>query len=315
MLDVGPGDEVIIPSMTFAATANTVVHCGATPVFADSERATQNIDPDDIERRITKKTKVIVVVHMSGRPCDMDRIMSIARKYDIKVVEDAAHAVEAVYREGKVGVIGDIGCFSFYVTKNLVTAEGGMAVTNNDTYAERMRVLSLHGISSDAWKRYGNEGYKHYEVIEPGYKYNMTDIQASLGIHQLARIDAHYARRAEIWQKYNTAFSNLPVLLPAPIPQDIKHAFHLYTILLEESAGITRDQFLAEMKKRNIGVGVHFRALHTQPFYKQLLGHKAEDFPNADWIGNNTVSLPFSAKLTDIDVEDVIEAVRGILKS
>ena len=316
VIGIGPGDEVIVPSLTFASTVSTVVHCGATPVFADSKRETQNIDPEDIERKITKRTKAIIVVHLAGRPCEMDRIMQIAKKHNLKVVEDAAHAVEAEYHGKKIGTIGDIGCFSFYVTKNLVTAEGGMVVTNNEAYAKRMRILSLHGLSADAWNRYGTDGYKHYEVVEAGYKYNMTDIQASLGLHQLARLDAHYKRRVEIWDRYNAAFADLPLVLPASIPPDIKHGRHIYTIFVEkERTGITRDEFLTEMKKRNIGTGVHFRALHVQPFYRDLLGHKPEDFSNALWIGDHTVSIPFSAKLTDEDTQDVIDAVREIIKA
>jgi dTDP-4-amino-4,6-dideoxygalactose transaminase len=313
-LDIGPGDEVVVPALTFAATANVVVHCGAAPVFVDSNRMTQNIDPADFERKITPKTKAVIVVHMAGRPCDMDAIMAIARRHNVKVVEDAAHAVETVYKKKKVGTIGDIGCFSFYVTKNLVTGEGGMVVTDNEEYAKRMRILSLHGMSADAWKRYGSEGYKHYEVVEAGYKYNMTDMQASLGLHQLKRIGAHYARRREVWDAYNAALAGLPLALPAPFEPDTTHALHLYTIMVDEGrTGVSRDKFLAEMTKRNIGTGVHFRALHTQPFYQKLLGHRPEDFPNAQWIGECTVSLPLSAKLSDSDVADVIETVRSIL--
>ena len=313
VLGVGLGDEVIVPAMTFAATANTVIHCGATPVFADIDRETQNIDSEDIERKITSKTKAIVVVHMAGRPCEMDRIMHIAKEHNLKVVEDAAHAVEAEYHGKKIGSIGDIGCFSFYVTKNVVTAEGGMAVTNDEAYAKRMRILSLHGLSADAWNRYGSSGYKHYEVVEAGYKYNMIDMNASLGLHQLARVEVYAQRRVEIWNMYNEMLRNLPILLPAEIPSDVRHARHLYAISVESGSGITRDQFIEEMKKRNIGTGVHFRALHTQPFYRNLLGHKPEDFPNATWVGEHTVSLPFSAKLTDDDVRDVVEAVRDVL--
>lgn len=313
VMGVGPGDEVIVPSMTFAATANTVVHCGGTPVFADCEKDTQNIDPADIARKITKRTKALVVVHMAGRACKMKEIMALARKHKIKVIEDAAHAVETEYKGRKMGTIGDIGCFSFYVTKNLVTAEGGMAITNNKKYADEMRILSLHGMSADAWKRYGSEGYKHYEVVHAGYKYNMTDIQASLGIHQLARIEKNWKRREKIWKRYMKELAGLPITLPAPVEMGTRHAYHLFTILIDDKAGISRDKFLNEMTKRNIGTGVHFRALHLQPFYKKLCGHKKGDFPNSEWIGDRTVSIPLSAKLTDADVADVITAIRGIL--
>ncbi|MBI5456426.1 DegT/DnrJ/EryC1/StrS family aminotransferase [Candidatus Kaiserbacteria bacterium] len=312
-IGVSEGDEIIVPSMTFAATANTVVHCGARPVFADCDRETQNILPEDIERRITQKTKAIVVVHMAGRPCEMDEILKIAKRHDLKVIEDAAHAIETEYKGRKAGTIGDIGCFSFYVTKNLVTAEGGMATTENDAYAQNMRVLSLHGLSADAWKRYGEEGYKHYDVVEAGYKYNMTDLQASLGFHQLARIEVHRERREELWQRYMRELAGLPLILPAPIREHERHAYHLFTVIIDtKKAGITRDEFLDGMTKRNIGTGVHFRALHLQPYYRKLLGHKEGDLPNAEWIGDRTVSIPFSAKLTDDDVSDVIHAIKDI---
>ncbi len=316
VVGVTEGDEVIVPSMTFAATANTVVHCGAKPVFADCDRETQNVDPADIRRKITKRTKAIVVVHMAGRPCEMDEIMAIAQEFKLKVIEDAAHAVETEYRGKKIGTIGDIGAFSFYVTKNLVTAEGGMAVTDNEAYARQMRVLSLHGMSADAWKRYGDDGYKHYDIVEAGYKYNMTDIQASLGIHQLARIEENWKRRGKIWRTYTEALRDLPLILPAPVPKNIRHAYHLYTVLVDtDEASISRDQFLAEMTKRNIGTGVHFRALHLQPYYRDAFAYKKGDMPNAEWVGARTVSLPLSAKLSDADVKDVIDAVRDILSA
>ncbi|MDO8521797.1 MAG: DegT/DnrJ/EryC1/StrS family aminotransferase [bacterium] len=314
VVGVKSGDEVIVPSMTFAATANTVVHCGAMPVFADCDTKTQNIDPADIRRKITKRTKAIVVVHMAGRPCEMNEIMALAKKFKLKVIEDAAHAVETEYKGKKIGTIGDIGTFSFYVTKNLVTAEGGMAITNNKKYAEEMRVLSLHGMSADAWKRYGDDGYKHYDVVEAGYKYNMTDIQASLGLHQLARVEKNWKRREKIWNRYMKELTGLPVILPAPIEKGTRHAYHLFTILVDtDKAKVSRDQFLSEMTKRNIGTGVHFCALHLQPFYRKLCGHKVGDLPNSEWIGDRTVSIPFSAKLTDDDVSDVIAAIKEIL--
>ena len=314
VIGVGPGDEVIVPSMTFAASANVIVHCGATPVFVDCECSTMNIDPEDIKRKITKRTKAIIAVHMAGRACDMDAVMAIAKKHKLKVIEDCAHSVETKYKGEKTGTFGDIGCFSFYVTKNMVTAEGGMVITNNKKYAEDMRILSLHGMSADAWKRYGSEGYKHYEVVEAGYKYNMTDIQASLGIHQLARVDKNWKRREKIWKRYMKELAGLPLILPAPVEKGTRHAYHLFTILIDTNkTNITRDQFLNEMTKRNIGTGVHFRALHLQPYYRKTLGCKKGDSPNVEWIGDRTVSIPLSAKLSDRDVNDVIQAIRSIL--
>ena len=317
MLAIGiqPGDEVLVPTMTFAATANAVIHAGGKPVLVDCQRDTMNIDPADIERKITPKTKAIIPVHFAGRACDMDAITSIAQEHNLKIVEDCAHAIETEYHGQKAGTFGDIGCFSFYVTKNIVTGEGGMAITDNTEYADKIKVLGLHGMSKDAWRRFSDSGYKHYQVVYPGFKYNMMDIQAAMGIHQLPRVDKYWRRRQEIWNHYNEAFSDLPVFTPAPIDPDTKHAYHLYTLLLDiDRLKITRDQFLEQMTKRKIGVGVHYIALHLQPYYQQTFGYKKGDFPNAEWISDRTVSLPLSAKLTDEDVRDVIEAVRDILK-
>lgn len=316
MLTIGINleDEVIVPAMTFSATINAVIHAGGRPVFADCEKDTMNIDPKDIERKITSKTKAVIPVHFAGRPCNMRAIMDIAMKHNLKVVEDSAHAIEAEYHGEKAGTFGDIGCFSFYVTKNIVTGEGGMAITNNADYANKMKILALHGMSKDAWKRFGDEGYKHYQVVFAGFKYNMMDLQAAIGIHQLPRVDRYWKRRQEIWNRYNEAFKNFPVFTPAPIKPNTKHAYHLYTPLLDiDHLKITRDQFLDEMTKRNIGVGVHYVALHLHPYYQEMFGYKRGDFPNAEWISDRTVSIPLSAKLKDKDIEDVIEAVGEIL--
>ncbi len=314
-IGIKPGDEVLVPAMTFAATANAVIHAGGTPVFADCERDTMNINPADIEKKITPKTKAIILVHFAGRPCEMDAIMNIAKKHNLKVIEDCAHAIEAEYHGKKTGTLGDIGCFSFYVTKNVVTGEGGMAITDNEEYANKIKIMGLHGLSNDAWKRFSDEGYKHYFVVYAGFKYNMMDIQAAIGIHQFPRVEKYWQRRQEIWSRYNKAFKDLPVFTPAPVEQNTKHAYHLYTLLLDvDSLKISRDQFLNEMTKRNIGVGVHYIALHLHPYYQQTYGYKRGDFPNAEWISDRTVSLPLSAKLTDEDAEDVIEAVRTVLE-
>lgn len=316
MLAIGikPGDEIIVPAMTFAATANAVIHAGGRPVFVDCRRDAMNIDPDDIKRKITPKTKAIIPVHFAGRPCEMDAVMDIAGQYDLKVIEDCAHAIETEYHGKKAGTFGDLGCFSFYVTKNIVTGEGGMVITDNEDYANHIKILALHGMSKDAWKRFSDEGYKHYQVIYSGFKYNMMDIQAAIGIHQLPRIEKYWKRRQEIWNRYNEAFKDLPVFTPAPVESNTRHAYHLYTLLLDiDNLKINRDKFLDEMTKQNIGVGVHYIALHLHPYYQNTYGYKRGDFPNAEWISDRTVSLPLSAKLTDEDVEDVIEAVRATL--
>ena len=313
-LGIKPGDEVIVPTMTFAATANVVIHSGGIPVFTDCEKDTMNIDPKGIERKITPKTKAVIPVHFAGRPCNMDAIMDIAKKHNLKIIEDCAHAIETEYHGKKAGTFGDIGCFSFYVTKNIVTGEGGMAITDNEDYANMIKIMGLHGMSKDAWKRFSDSGYKHYQVLYAGYKYNMMDIQAAIGIHQLPRVDKYWERRHEIWNRYNEAFQDLPIFTPAPIETNTRHAYHLYTLLLDiNKVNITRDEFLNEMTKKNIGVGVHYIALHLNSYYQKNFGYKQSDFPNAEWISDRTVSLPLSAKLTDEDMEDVIEAVRGIL--
>lgn len=314
-IGIKPGDEVIVPTMTFCSTAGAIIHARAKPVFVDCKKETMNIDPEDIKRKITQKTKAIIPVHMAGRPCDMDAIMKIAKRENLKVIEDCAHAIETRYHNRRAGTFGDLGCFSFYVTKNIVTGEGGMAITNNRKYADMIKVMGLHGMSKDAWKRFSDEGYKHYQIVYPGFKYNMMDLQAAIGIHQLPRIDKYWQRRREVWDKYNKTFKNLPVFTPAPIEPNTKHAYHLYTLLLDiDKLKITRDQFLDEMTKQNIGVGVHYIALHLHPYYQKTFEYKKGDFPNAEWISERTVSLPLSAKLTDKEIKRIITGVKKVLK-
>jgi len=318
MLAIGAkrGDEVILPAMTFAGTANAVIQTGARPVFVDCQRDTFNIEPEDIKRKITRRTKAIIPVHFAGRPANMDEIMKLARKFSLKVVEDCAHAIEAEYHGRKAGTFGELGCFSFYVTKNITTAEGGMVITDNPRYDEKIKILALQGMTKDAWKRFSDKGYKHYKVVYSGYKYNMTDIQAAIGIHQLPRINKYWKRRQEIWNKYNEAFRGLPVFIPAPVEKGTRHAYHLYTLLLDiNRLKISRDAFLDAMAKRNIGTGVHYIALHLHPYYQKKLGYRWGDFPNAEWISERTVSLPISAKLNDRDVRDVIDVVVSVIKS
>lgn len=310
------GDEVITTPMTFCATVNAILHAGGTPVLADIDRDTLNIDPAQIESKITPRTRAILPVHFAGRPCDMDRICAIAKQHRLKLIEDCAHAIETEYKGRKTGTFGEFGCFSFYATKNVVTGEGGMVLAQNEEDASRIKVLGLHGMSKDAWKRFGDEGYRHYQVVECGFKYNMMDLQAAIGIHQLQRVDAYWMRRREIWERYTEAFADLPVGLPAAPEPDTRHAYHLYTILIDEQrCGISRDAFLNAMTKRNIGVGVHYVSLPEHPYYQQKLGWRPEDFPQATLVGRQTVSLPISPKLTNEDVNDVILAVFDKLKT
>lgn len=311
---VGPGDEVITTPLTFCATANSIIHCGAKPVFVDVDLKTMNIDVNKIEAAITEKTKAIVPVHLYGRPVEMDKVMEIAKKHNLVVVEDAAHSIDAEYKGKKIGNIGDLTCFSFYVTKNITTGEGGMVLTNNKEYADKIKILALHGMSKDAWKRFSDDGYKHYEVIYPGFKYNMMDIQASLGIHQIKRLVQYDAHRKMIWDYYNKEFKDLPIELPNYEGKEMKHVMHLYTILVDEKkSGITRDKFINEMHQRGIGTGVHYNPVHLNKYYKDTYGYKQGDFPNAEYIGARTVSLPLSAKLNMEEVERVVKAVREII--
>jgi dTDP-4-amino-4,6-dideoxygalactose transaminase len=309
-----PGDEVITTPMTFAASANAIIHAGARPVFVDIESSTANIDPEQIEKQITARTRAIIPVHLYGRPCNMDRIMDIAKKHHLIVIEDAAHAIEAVYKGKKIGTIGDITVFSFYVTKNLVTGEGGMVTTESDKYAEKVETYGLHGMSRGAWKRYSDEGFKHYQVVFPGFKYNMMDIQAAMGIHQLKRIESSLKKREDIWQRYDEAFRQLPVQTPVAPEKETKHARHLYTVHLKlEDLKVDRDAVQQAINAQNIGTGIHFVSLHLHPYYRDTYGYKKDDFPNSLCVSERTVSLPLSAKLTDDDVQDVIQAVSKVL--
>lgn len=312
---IGPGDEVITTPMTFCATVNAIIHSGATPVLADCNRNTMNIDPSNVEKKITLKTKAILPVHFAGRSCEMDALMDIAEKNNLVVIEDCAHAIETEYQGKKVGTFGQFGCFSFYVTKNVITGEGGMVITDIDDFGNKIKVLALHGMSKDAWRRFRDEGYKHYEVVECGFKYNMMDLQAAIGIHQLKRIEKNWKRRQEVWKRYSEAFVDLPISLPVDPEPGNRHAYHLYTILIDEGkTGLSRDSFLDAMTAENIGVGVHYLSIPEHPYYQKTYGWKPEDYPNAMQIGRQTVSLPISAKLTDEDVENVIAAVKRIIK-
>ena len=310
-----PGDEVITTPMTFGATANAILHSSAKPVFVDIKLPGMNIDPDSIEEKITPKTKVILPVHFAGRPCNMKKIKKISQKHQLIIIEDAAHALEAKYHGHKIGTIGDLTVFSFYVTKNLVTGEGGMITTDNSTYAEKIQTYALHGMSKGAWKRYSDEGFKHYRIVYPGFKYNMMDIQAALGIHQLKRIEKYLLRREQIWQRYDDAFQNLPLETPPPPEENTRHARHLYSILLRlEELKADRDTIQQALYQENIGTGIHFISLHLHPYYQETYGYKRDDFPNAAYVSERTISLPLSARLTDEDVDDVIQAVTKVLK-
>jgi len=316
MLSAGirDGDEVITTPMTFCATVNSIIHAGARPVLADIDPESLNIDPDQIENHITDKTKAMVVVHFAGRPCDMDRITHIADKYNILVIEDCAHAIESEYCGKKTGTIGQFGCFSFYVTKNVVTGEGGMVISQEKEKSDLIRVLSLHGMDKDAWHRFSDDGYKHYHVTQCGFKYNMMDLQAAIGIHQLSHVEINWKRRQDIWNLYQEAFSDLPVKCPKQPDNHMRHAYHLFTLMIDpQQLNICRDEFLNQMALKNIGLGVHYLSIPEHPYYQNSFGWKPEMFPNAMKVGRQTVSLPLSPKLTNDEVQRIINAVRNVV--
>ncbi len=311
---IGPGDEVITTPLTFCATVNSIIHAGATPVLADIDPCTMNIDPQQVRARITPRTRAIVPVHFAGRPCEMDALMALASEHGLKVIEDCAHAIETEYHGRNAGTFGDFGCFSFYVTKNIVTGEGGMVFARREEDAARIKMLGLHGMTKDAWKRFGDEGYKHYYVVAAGFKYNMMDLQAAIGLKQLEKVEAYWQRRKIIWDRYCEALGALPLGLPAAPAANTRHAHHLFSILVDPaSCGLSRDDFLDAMTAQGIGVGVHYLALTEHPYYQETYGWKPEDTPHATRVGRQTVSLPISANLSDGDVDDVIEAVRCVL--
>jgi dTDP-4-amino-4,6-dideoxygalactose transaminase len=309
-LDIGPGDEVIVPTLTFCATANVVVHVGARPVVVDVREDFQ-IDPQAVERAITPRTRAIVPIHYGGQACDLEEILAIGERHGVPVIEDAAHAVGAAYRGRKIGTHSLMVAFSFYATKNMTTGEGGMLVTNDDGLAERIRLLSLHGMNRDAWKRYTEAGSWFYEVSEPGFKNNMTDIQAALGIHQLRRLDGFIERRQAIARSYRAAFADLPELRLPVENADRSHIYHLYAVqILPGNSSLDRDSFIAGLKSQKIGTSVHFVPLHRHPYYRDTHGCRSGAYPVAERLYRGLVSLPLYPAMSDQDVEDVIGAVR-----
>jgi len=310
-LGVGPGDEVIVPTMTFTATAEVVVHLGARPVLADCLPDSLNVDPAAIAAAVTPRTKAIVAVHMGGLPCDMVRIQRVARACALPVVEDAAHALPASRGGRMVGTISDLTCFSFYATKTITTGEGGMVTTENDAFADRIRLMSLHGISHDGWKRYTAAGSWRYDVLEAGFKDNMTDVAAAMGIAQLRKCAAFREARAHIAAVYDEAFADIPAICRPARHPDASHAWHLYAIQLDlDRLTIDRAAFIDALKRQNIGCSVHFIPLHLHPYFQRRFSCSANDCPVATAAFNRIVSLPIFPGMTDADVQDVIDAVR-----
>jgi perosamine synthetase len=311
---VSEGDEVIVPTMTFAATAEVVIYLKAKPVLVDCHPETLNIEPSAIESQITSRTKAIIPVDIAGHPCEFTKLVAIAKSQNLKLIEDAAHALPASYGE-KVGRISDITCFSFYATKTITTGEGGMATTENGEYANRMRVMSLHGISKDAWKRYTNEGSWYYEILAPGYKYNLTDLAAAIGVEQLKRCDLFWQARSRIAERYDAGFADLPeIRIPARHPV-MQHAWHLYIIQLElDRLKISRNDFMEVLREKQIGTSVHFIPLHLHPYYRDTFGYTPADFPVASSIYARIVSLPIFPSMSDHEIDRVIDAVRATVK-
>lgn len=309
-MGVGPGDEVITTPLTFCATANVICHTGATPVFADIDEESMNIDPAAFAKAITNKTKAVIPVHYAGQPCAMDEIMETARLKGLRVIEDAAHAPFAEYKGAVIGGIGDTTCFSFYATKNLTTSEGGMLTTNDKSIYDSAAVLSLHGMSRDAWDRYSEKGTWYYEVVAPGYKYNMFDIQAAMGLRQLDRHGEMQSRRDEIAASYSKALGGCPALKVPRAGDDVRHVWHLYPLRLRPNTlSIGRAGFIDELRTRKIGTSVHFIPVHLHPYYRDRFGFKPGDFPNAEAAYEAEISLPIYPMMNDADVQDVIEAV------
>jgi dTDP-4-amino-4,6-dideoxygalactose transaminase len=314
VLDLPADSEVITTDMSFVATSNAIYHAGLIPVLVDCERDTQCIDPNEIEKHITDKTKAIVVVHFAGLPCDMDRIVDIAKRYSLYIISDAAHAIETRYKEKSVAEYSDLTAYSFYATKNICVGEGGMVLTNNEDFASKIRMRALHGMSKNAHIRYGSGGFKHYSVDVLGYKYNMLDITAVMGITQLDRVGQSWQRRKEVWDRYSRELAGLPVILNS-YGKDIKHGHHLYTVHLDlDKLRVDRDFVLNALIAENIGTGVHYKSIHEHQYYRQTFGWDPNRFKNSKWISDRTLSLPLSSKLQDKDVDDIINALKKILE-
>jgi len=310
---IGPDDEVITTPYTFVATVETICYLGARPVFVDIDPATRNIDPAAIEAKITARTRAIVPVHIAGLPCDMDPILEIASRRGIPVIEDAAHSLPASYKGRRIGSLSHATAFSFYATKNLTTGEGGMLTTEDAELAKRYRRLSLHGITADGWKRYRLGGKWFYEVVEMGYKYNLTDVAAAMGLVQLEKLDGFDARRREIARAFGERLRDLPDLALPEEPAHVRHAWHLYIVGLTAAARVDRETFINQLTEQGVGTSVHFIPAHLHPYYAERLGHRRGDLPRAEAAFDGAISLPLYPAMTDDDVEYVASAVRSAL--
>ena len=312
---VGPGDEVLVPAMTFIATANAVEEVGARPVLVDSEPGTGLIDLDAAEAAITPRTRAIIPVHLAGRPVDLDRLGALRDAHGLTVIEDAAHAMGTEWNGRPIGTHGNLAAFSFYATKNVTTAEGGALATDNPCIAGEVERLALHGLSLGAWQRYGEAGFRHFEVASPGIKANMTDLAASIGLHQLPRLEGWTQRRAELAARYDELLAGLPLQTPSPVDRRARHSWHLYSVLVADDAGMSRDAVLDGLLARRIGTGVHYRGVHLHPYYAQTYGIEPAMLPVASEISDRTLSLPLGPDMADADQDDVVDALSSVLTS
>ena len=316
LLNLKKNDEVITSALTFSSTINSIVISGAKPVLADVEFNSQNIDPEQIEKKINKKTKAILIVHFAGRPCNMDQIMKIVKKYNLYLIEDCAHAIESKYKGNNVGTFGTFGCFSFYATKNLSIGEGGMLLTNEKKFYEKARILSLHGMDKAAWNRYGKNGYRHYDVSEIGYKYNLMDLLSVIGIEQLKRLENNLKIRKKLWETYHKHFNSKTFDIPKLWDKKkIQHSYHLFNIYLNKKRDkISRDEAIIRLHKKKIGVGIHYRAIPDHSIYRKMFSWKIDDYPNAKKIGRGTLSLPLSPSLSIKELKRVINSINILTK-
>jgi dTDP-4-amino-4,6-dideoxygalactose transaminase len=313
-LGIGPGDEVITTPMTFVSTVNAIIHTGAMPVLADCDPKTMNLLPEAVESKLSPRTRALLPVHFAGRCCDMESLLAIARAHDLHVVEDCAHSLESEHPLGRAGDLGSIGCFSFYVSKNVTTAMGGMAITRDPGLEEQLRLRTFHGMDRNAWKRFSHPRHRHYDVVLPGFEYSMTDLHASIGLRQLERIERNWERRRRLWAIFDEELDALPCVLPAPPEPGTRHAYHLYTPLLElERLSVSRDEVLDAMRAENIGTGVHYWPVHQHQYYRETYGWRIGEYPNAEHVGDRTLSLPLAANLTEDDARDVCRALTRIL--
>lgn len=314
-LGIKEGDEIITTPMTFASTVSMIILCGGTPVLADIEPGTLNIDVERVREKITPATRAVIPVHFAGQSCDMDPLFAIAKEHGLTVIEDAAHAVGTEYKGQRIGSLDSISIFSFHPNKNITTGEGGMVCTADENLAEEISLMKFHGMNREAWKRFAASGTPNYDIMMPGFKYNMMDIQAAIGIHQLPRLDGFIDRRKEIAEFYNREFADLPELaLPAYAPYQQRHAWHLYTPLVRiEKLNIDRDRFMEELKKHNIGSGLHYKAIHHHAWYREHMPVADEALPNASYASQRILSLPLFPKMTDDDARDVVAAVKDVI--